>query len=151
MTEFRMPSLGADMEDGTLVEWKIHPGEKVRRGDIVAVVETAKGAIEIEIFQDGVVAELFVAPGTKVPVGAVLARPHLWVTALRQAGRLASPGWWRRPPFLPLPDPDYLAFRMETQYGASDHAPDAPDLVAYLEWCRAQDRELRRRGHPPRR
>lgn len=74
MTEFRMPSLGADMEDGTLVEWKIRQGEKVHRGDIVAVVETAKGAIEIEIFQDGVVAELLVMPGTKVPVGAVLAR-----------------------------------------------------------------------------
>ncbi|HWT08327.1 MAG TPA: dihydrolipoamide acetyltransferase family protein [Roseomonas sp.] len=74
MTEFRMPSLGADMEDGILVEWKIHAGQAVHRGDIVAVVETAKGAIEIEIFQEGVVAELLVTPGTKVPVGAVLAR-----------------------------------------------------------------------------
>lgn len=73
MSEFRMPSLGADMEDGTLVEWKIRAGDPVHRGDIVAVVETAKGAIEIEIFQDGVVATLVVAPGTKVPVGAVLA------------------------------------------------------------------------------
>jgi hypothetical protein len=77
-------------------------------------------------------------------VRAVLVRPRLWVTALRQAGRLAAPGWWRRAPFLPLPEPDYVAFRMETQYGASEHPPDAADLVAYLEWCRAQER-LRRR------
>ena len=49
MFDFRMPSLGADMEDGTLVEWLVHPGDDVRRGQIIAVVETAKGAVEIEI------------------------------------------------------------------------------------------------------
>ena len=75
---------------------------------------------------------------------AVLVRPHLWVTALRQSGRLAPSGWWRRPPFLPRPDADYLGFRMETQYGSRVHAPDAVDLVSYLEWCRAQDRDRRR-------
>ena len=51
MAEFRMPSLGADMEAGTLVEWLVKPGDRVKRGDIVAVVETQKGAIEIEIFE----------------------------------------------------------------------------------------------------
>ena len=48
-----MPSLGADMEAGKLVEWLVKPGDAVQRGDIVAVVETQKGAIEIEIFEDG--------------------------------------------------------------------------------------------------
>ncbi|MFA5883869.1 MAG: hypothetical protein WDA60_08465 [Acidimicrobiia bacterium] len=76
---------------------------------------------------------------------AVVARPRLWPTAVRQAGRLARRRWWRRPPFLPLPDPDYLAFRMETQYGTGGHTPEAADLVVYLEWCRAQDRAIRRR------
>jgi hypothetical protein len=85
------------------------------------------------------------ANGSGAAARAVLVRPHLWATALRQAGRLARPGWWRRAPFLPRPDPDYLAFRMETQYGAPSHPPEADDLVAYLEWCRAQER-LRRRG-----
>nr|WP_225937654.1 dihydrolipoamide acetyltransferase family protein [Myxococcus sp. RHSTA-1-4] len=69
-----MPSLGADMEDGTLVEWKVKPGDVVKRGDIVAVVETQKGTIEVEIFEDGTVEALLVEPGRKVPVGAVLAR-----------------------------------------------------------------------------
>jgi hypothetical protein len=69
----------------------------------------------------------------------VLARPDLWWTALRQAGRLARPGWWRRSPFLPLPDRDYLRFRFETQYG-SDGRPDPGDLVAYLDWCHKGDR-----------
>jgi len=84
-------------------------------------------------------------------VRALAARPSLWGTALRQAGRLARPRWWRRPPFLPLPDPEYLAFRLETQYGAAGHAPEPADLVTYLEWCRDQDRDIRRRAHPSRR
>ena len=73
MIEFRMPSLGADMEHGTLVEWNVKPGQKVKRGDVVAVVETQKGAVEVEIWDDGVVDQLVVEPGTKVPVGSVLA------------------------------------------------------------------------------
>lgn len=73
MGSFKMPSLGSDMEAGTLVEWLKKPGDQVHRGDIVAVVETEKGAIEIEIFEDGQLAELVVAPGAKVPVGTVLA------------------------------------------------------------------------------
>ena len=68
-----MPSLGADMEYGTLVEWNVKPGQKVKRGDVVAVVETQKGAVEVEIWDDGVVDQLVVEPGTKVPVGDVLA------------------------------------------------------------------------------
>ena len=73
MIEFRMPSLGADMEAGTLVEWLKQAGDSVRRGDIVAVVETQKGAIDIEIFNDGVIQTHVVEPGQKVPVGTVLA------------------------------------------------------------------------------
>jgi len=48
MSEFCMPSLGSDMEDGTLIEWEKQPGDTVHRGDVIAVVETQKGAIEIE-------------------------------------------------------------------------------------------------------
>lgn len=73
MTEFRMPSLGADMEAGTLSEWKIKPGDQVKRGDIVAVVETEKADIDVEIYATGTVRQLLVEPGTKVPVGAALA------------------------------------------------------------------------------
>jgi pyruvate dehydrogenase E2 component (dihydrolipoamide acetyltransferase) len=69
-----MPSLGADMEVGTIVEWRVQPGDTVHRGDIVAVVDTEKSDIEVEIFEDGVIEELVVAPGVEVPVGAVLAR-----------------------------------------------------------------------------
>jgi pyruvate dehydrogenase E2 component (dihydrolipoyllysine-residue acetyltransferase) len=74
MAEFRMPSLGADMDAGTLVEWIVKPGDRVKRGDIVAVVETQKGAIEIEIFETGRIEQMLVDVGTKVPVGTALAR-----------------------------------------------------------------------------
>lgn len=74
MSDFLMPSLGADMDVGTLVEWLVKPGQKVKRGDVVAVVETEKGAIEIEIFEPGEISELIVPVGVKVPVGTLLAR-----------------------------------------------------------------------------
>ncbi|MGO8911977.1 MAG: dihydrolipoamide acetyltransferase family protein [Bradyrhizobium sp.] len=74
MVDFRMPSLGADMEAGTLVEWLVKPGDPVKRGDVVAVVETQKGAIEIEIFEAGKIEQILVDLNTKVPVGTPLAR-----------------------------------------------------------------------------
>ncbi|APE31385.1 branched-chain alpha-keto acid dehydrogenase subunit E2 [Halomonas aestuarii] len=73
MSEFRMPSLGADMESGTLVEWNIRPGDRVERGQIVCVVETQKGAIDVEIWEGGTVERLVVEEGQQVPVGEVLA------------------------------------------------------------------------------
>jgi len=69
-----MPSLGADMDAGTLVEWLVKPGDRVKRGDVVAVVETQKGAIEIEIFEAGKIEQILVDLNTKVPVGTPLAR-----------------------------------------------------------------------------
>jgi pyruvate dehydrogenase E2 component (dihydrolipoamide acetyltransferase) len=73
MIEFRMPSLGADMEAGKLVEWLKKPGDLLSRGDVIAVVETQKGAIEIEVFNDGVLDEILAKTGENVPVGRVIA------------------------------------------------------------------------------
>lgn len=73
MFEFKLPSLGADMDEGTLLEWKVKPGDAVHKGQVVAIVDTSKAAIDIEIWQDGTVQELRVQPGDHVPVGAVLA------------------------------------------------------------------------------
>jgi pyruvate dehydrogenase E2 component (dihydrolipoamide acetyltransferase) len=72
--EFLMPALGADMEAGTVLEWRVQPGDTVHHGDIVAVVDTEKSDIEVEVFEDGVVEELLVATGREVPVGTPLAR-----------------------------------------------------------------------------
>jgi pyruvate dehydrogenase E2 component (dihydrolipoamide acetyltransferase) len=92
-----MPSLGADMEFGTLLEWYVKPGDAVKRGDIVALVDTDKAEIEVEIFEDGAIDELLVAPGTKVPVGTALA-------TTRPIGAEAVPAG-RAPPPAPAPRP----------------------------------------------
>ena len=69
---------------------------------------------------------------------AVLAHPSLWLTGVRQVRRLARHQWWRHRPYLPLPAPDYLRFRLETAYGGDgDRPPDPDDLITYLQWCRA--------------
>ncbi len=67
---------------------------------------------------------------------AVLRRPALWLEALRALPAFARRDWWRRAPFLPLPDPTYLKWRISTAYGASDAPVDADDVVAYLVWRR---------------
>lgn len=74
MGDFLMPSLGADMEHGKIVEWLVKPGDYVRRGDLVAVVDTDKTVMDVESFQEGVVAELLVDLGQTVPIGTPLAR-----------------------------------------------------------------------------
>lgn len=79
-----MPSLGADMEAGTLAQWLKQPGDTLARGDIIAVVDTEKGAIEIEVFEDGVLDRALISPGEKVPVGTVLA-------LIRAVGEAPSP------------------------------------------------------------
>jgi hypothetical protein len=76
-------------------------------------------------------------------VWAVVRRPSLWGTAVVQLFRLAPRGWWRRAPFLPAPDPGYLAFRLETMYGDPEHVPAATDVVTYLRWCRSVRQSLR--------
>jgi pyruvate dehydrogenase E2 component (dihydrolipoamide acetyltransferase) len=76
MADFCMPSLGADMKTGTLVEWHVKPGDRLQRGDIIADVETDKGIMEIEVFEDCIVDELLLSPNTEVPVGTVMAKIH---------------------------------------------------------------------------
>ena len=70
---------------------------------------------------------------------AIVRRPDLWATAIRQARRTSPRGWWKRRPFLPVPSGDYLRFRMLTQYGTTDHAPEPADVISYLAWCKEWD------------
>ena len=79
-----MPRLGADMEAGTLVRWRKQPGDVVKRGDVLAEVDTDKGVIDVDVFASGVLAEIRVPVGQRVPVGTVLA-------VIRQPGDTAAP------------------------------------------------------------
>lgn len=96
MREFTLPSLGADMESGKLIEWLVRPGEEVHKGQVVAVVDTSKAAIDVEIWFDGVVGELRTVPGETVAVGAVMA------TILAAGEAPPEPG---TPPAEPEPAP----------------------------------------------
>ena len=69
---FVMPSLGADMEEGKFVHWLVKPGDAVKRGQVVCVVETRKGAIDVEIWDAGTMTELVAKPGDVIDVGGTL-------------------------------------------------------------------------------
>jgi pyruvate dehydrogenase E2 component (dihydrolipoamide acetyltransferase) len=73
MAEFLMPSLGADMENGTILQWRVRPGDAVARGDIVVEIETEKADMEVESFQAGTVEKILVGEGETVRVGTPLA------------------------------------------------------------------------------
>ncbi|MDM7944110.1 MAG: dihydrolipoamide acetyltransferase family protein [Hydrogenophaga sp.] len=68
-----MPSFGADMEAARFVQWHVQPGQALHRGEVVAVVETQKGAIDVELWHDGTIARLVAEPGQEIPVGGMLA------------------------------------------------------------------------------
>jgi hypothetical protein len=69
--------------------------------------------------------------------GLSLRRPSLVLPLLGAAWRFRSRGWYRRPPFLPLPPPGYVEWRLYTAYGDEDAMPPAADLARYLGWSRA--------------
>ena len=73
MIEFKLPALGADMDEGTLLEWKVVPGDVVKKGQVVAIVDTTKAAVDVESWQEGTVHELIAGIGQKMPVGTVMA------------------------------------------------------------------------------
>ena len=61
--------------------------------------------------------------------------PATGVALLRVGWRFRRRGWWRRPPFLPLPDRTYLRWRMHTAYGEHDTVPPAEDVIRYARWA----------------
>jgi pyruvate dehydrogenase E2 component (dihydrolipoamide acetyltransferase) len=101
MAEFLMPILTADMSAGTLIEWRKKPGDALARGDIIALVETDKGLIDIEVFTPGVLERIVVAPGATVPTGTVLA-------IIREGTPIGAPAVAAAPPApaaVPTPAP----------------------------------------------
>ena len=83
MADFVMPTLGADMTEGTLVQWKKHEGDRITKGEIIAEVDTEKAAIDVECHTTGLIERLLTKPGDKVPVGTVMA-------VIREEGRPAT-------------------------------------------------------------
>ena len=63
-------------------------------------------------------------------------RPRLAVDLVRTAWVFRRRGWHRHPPFLPLPDPAYLRWRMYTAYADEHAVPPAEDGVRFARWRR---------------
>jgi len=122
MADFLMPSLGADMEFGTVLQWLVKPGDAVKRGDIVAVVDTEKATIEVEIFQTGIIQRIVVAQGEKVPVGTLLA-------VLSVNGEAAAAPEPKPTPAAP-PPPRPVAPPRTQPHAVAKPTPTAPKLAA---------------------
>jgi pyruvate dehydrogenase E2 component (dihydrolipoamide acetyltransferase) len=148
MAEFKMPSLGADMESATLVQWLVKPGDSVKRGGIVATVETAKGIIDIEIFDNGVIEKLLAMPPAEVAVGAPLATyrpaadeappaaPPTPASAEQRATRLSPGRTVSEPPIArERPRTSPAARRRATELGIDVRglAPSSPGAALTLE------------------
>lgn len=146
MHTFLMPTLGADMQAGTLVAWKKKPGDALKRGDTIAEVDTEKGVIDVEVFHDGILDAILVAPGSRVPVGTALA-------TIRAAGEAAAaPVAAVETPPTPLAPPETGEVRPAA---AAVHAPPvyapAIDLFGRLRISPSARRLARELGVDPQR
>ena len=106
-----MPALGADMDEGTVLEWLVKPGDEIRKGDVIAVIDTAKAAIDAESFITGTIEQLIIGVGETVPVGTVLAM-------------ISEPA---APKAAPPPPP---AGEPQRQAATPEHVPAAPGRPA---------------------
>ncbi|MFN5944594.1 MAG: dihydrolipoamide acetyltransferase family protein [Phycisphaerae bacterium] len=70
--DITMPRLSDTMQQGTIVKWNVKEGQKVKSGDVIADIETDKATMELQSFDDGVVAAIPVPQGQTVPVGTVM-------------------------------------------------------------------------------
>ena len=73
ISEVTMPSMGADMTEGTIVKWLKNEGDEVKRGDKLAEIETDKTVVEMECYNDGILKKIIVQEGQAVPVGDLIA------------------------------------------------------------------------------
>jgi pyruvate dehydrogenase E2 component (dihydrolipoamide acetyltransferase) len=74
MIEVKLPALGADMDEGKLIEWRVHTGDSVHKGTVLAVIDTTKAALDVESWHEGTVFELLIEPGQTIPVGTAMLR-----------------------------------------------------------------------------
>jgi pyruvate dehydrogenase E2 component (dihydrolipoamide acetyltransferase) len=125
MADFLMPSLGADMESAKVAQWLVQPGARVKPGDVVVVVETHKGAIDVEIFLDGLLQDL--APvGTDLPVGGVLAHVAEASSAVQAPAPAPAPAPAHAPLLAPALPPTPPPVKPVPEVQVAPAAPTAP-------------------------
>lgn len=136
MAEFVMPTLGSDMTEGTLVEWKKKVGDRVTKGEIIAEVDTEKSAIEVESFYTGIIQQLLTQPGETLPVGTVMAIIDEEGTPIEQTKaktetqprKEPAPSPVSGPIVPPLPEPGRLRISPAAKQLAAELRVDPSDL-----------------------
>lgn len=71
-TELRMPQMGYDMEEGTVVKWLVQEGETVKRNEPIAEIETDKAVVEFETETEGTILKILASEGSVIPVGQTI-------------------------------------------------------------------------------
>ncbi len=89
--EITMPALSSTMTEGKVVAWKKNVGEKVEKGDIIAVVESDKADMDVESFNEGYLANIFVRDGETTAVGAAIALLAQTKEEVAQAAAKSAP------------------------------------------------------------
>ncbi|HSA87292.1 MAG TPA: dihydrolipoamide acetyltransferase family protein [Nitrospira sp.] len=136
MAEFVMPTLGSDMTEGTLIEWRKKVGDRVTKGEIIAEVDTEKSAIEVESFYTGILQQLLAQPGETVPVGTVMAIIDEEGTPIEQTKaktetkpkKESAPSPVSGPMVPPLPEPGRLRISPAAKQLAAELRVDPSDL-----------------------
>jgi pyruvate dehydrogenase E2 component (dihydrolipoamide acetyltransferase) len=136
MIEFKLPSLGSDMDQGKLLEWKVQPGDAVQRGQVIAVVDTSKAAVDVESWDPGTVLELLTQPGETIAVGTVMA------TLLAPGEDAASVQRSTITPSKPAPSPSPTAAPVAARPPGAEALPSATMRKAASPAARRHAREL---------
>jgi len=129
--DLKMPSFGADMAKGILLEWLVKEGQQIKRGDLLATIETHKGAMDLDVFEDAIVEKLLLEEGQQVTVGTPIAQ----LRSLKNASPTEQLAAQTSPPLAPInntPATDKRHFT-KTQQSTSDFvlaSPAARQLAA---------------------
>lgn len=145
-----LPSLGADMDVGSVLEWRVGIGDRVERGDVVALISTEKSDIDVESWDTGVVTELIATIGQELEVGSPLLRLNREARASVQQA-VTSPGPGKRQPTPTEPTDDRVpasplarrraADRHVSLHGIDGTGPGGAIVAADLERLPGQGAE----------
>ena len=142
MPDVFMPRLSDTMEEGVLSQWVKHEGDQVRKGDVLAVIETDKAAMDMEAYDEGVLTKVLVAEGASVPIGTPIAVIGQAVTETAAPSPVPTPDQAER---VVVPPPPAAAPRATARLAARALGGKPPLVLSDRGRVLATARRLRRR------
>ena len=117
MSEVTMPRLSDTMQEGTIARWLKKPGEEIKKGDVLAEIETDKATMDLEAFDAGVLEQILVPEGETVPIGQAVATLGTG-TGAQQPAQPAQPEQPAADRPFPLPDEHFQRCRRRLRGGS---------------------------------